>query len=97
MTIKNAYPISRIDESLSKLGDAKFFTTLDLGSALWQVLCGRRTEEGPDSHVSWAVPVEEDSLWLVQRHDDLSKCDVYVMFYVVDVVILTPTLADPID
>ena len=37
VTIKDAYPISRIDESPSKLGDAKFFTTLDLGSAFWQV------------------------------------------------------------
>ena len=37
MTIKDAYPIPRIDESLSKLGDVKFFTTLDLGSAFWQV------------------------------------------------------------
>ena len=33
ITIKDAYPIPRIDESLSKLGDAKFFTTLDLSSA----------------------------------------------------------------
>ena len=37
MTVKDAYPIPRIEESLSKLGDAKFFTTLDLGSAFWQV------------------------------------------------------------
>ena len=37
MTIKDAYPIPRIDESIYKLGDAKFFTTLDLGSAFWQV------------------------------------------------------------
>ena len=37
VTIKDAYPIQRIDESLSKLGDAKFFTSLDLGSAFWQV------------------------------------------------------------
>ena len=36
VTIRDAYPIPRIDESLSKLGDAKFFTTLDLGSAFWQ-------------------------------------------------------------
>ena len=33
MTIKDAYPIPRIDESLSKFGDDKFFTILDLGSA----------------------------------------------------------------
>ena len=44
VTIKDAYPIPRIDESLSKLGDAKFFTTLD---------CGRRTERKPDSRVNW--------------------------------------------
>ena len=37
VTKKEAYPIPRIDESLSKLDDAKFFTTLDLGSAFWQV------------------------------------------------------------
>ena len=37
MTIKDAYPIPPIDESLSKLGDAKFFATLDLVSAFWQV------------------------------------------------------------
>ena len=36
VTIKDAYPMPRIDENLSKLGDAFFFTTLDLGSAFWQ-------------------------------------------------------------
>ena len=36
VTVKNAYPIPRIDESLSKLRDAKFFRKLDLGSAFWQ-------------------------------------------------------------
>ena len=37
VTVKDAYPIPRKDESLSKLGDTKFFTFLDLGSAFWQV------------------------------------------------------------
>ena len=45
MTIKDAYPILRIDESLSKLGDAKFFTTLDLGSAFWQVPLRKKDRE----------------------------------------------------
>ena len=38
--IKDAYPIPIIDENLTKLGGGggrKFFTTLDLGSAFWQV------------------------------------------------------------
>ena len=45
MTIKDAYPIPRIDESLSKLGDAKFFTTLDLDSAFWQVPLRKKDRE----------------------------------------------------
>ena len=45
VTKKDAYPIPRIDESLSKLGDAKFFTTLDLGSALWQVPLRKQDRE----------------------------------------------------
>ena len=34
-----------VDESLSKLGDAKFFTTLDLGSAFWQVPLRKKDRE----------------------------------------------------
>ena len=45
VTIKDAYPIPRIDESPSKLGDAKFFTTLDLGSAFWQVPLRKQDRE----------------------------------------------------
>ena len=44
-TIKDAYPIPRIDESLSKLVDAKFFTTLDLGSAFWQFPLRKKDRE----------------------------------------------------
>ncbi len=36
-TIRDAYPLPRIDESLARLGCAIYFTTLDLGSAFWQV------------------------------------------------------------
>ena len=45
MTIKDAYPIRRFDESLYKLGDAKFFTTLDLSSAFWQVPLRKQDRE----------------------------------------------------
>ena len=45
MTIKDAYPIPRIDESLSKLGDAKFFTTLVLGSEFLQVPLRKKDRE----------------------------------------------------
>ena len=45
VTTKDAYPTPRIDESLLKLGGAKFFTTLDLGSAFWQVPLRKRDRE----------------------------------------------------
>ena len=43
--IKDLYAFTRIDESLSKLGDAKFFTRLDLGSAFWQVPLRKQDRE----------------------------------------------------
>ena len=45
MTITDAYLIPRIDESLSQLSDAKFFTTLDWGSAYWQVRLRNKNRE----------------------------------------------------
>ena len=36
VAVEDAYPIPGIDESLSELGDAKFFTSLDLGLVFWQ-------------------------------------------------------------
>ena len=37
VTKKDAYPLPRIDDSLDALGNAKFFSTLNLVSSYWQV------------------------------------------------------------
>ena len=37
VTIKDAYPLPRIDESLSLLGKAKIYTSIDLAGAFWQI------------------------------------------------------------
>ena len=55
VTIKDAYPIPRIDESLSKFGDAKFFTTLDLGSAFWQVPLRKKDREKTGFACKWGL------------------------------------------
>ena len=36
VTIKDAYPLPRIDESLARLGNAKIYTSVDLAWAIWQ-------------------------------------------------------------
>ncbi len=38
VTVKDAYPLPRVDDTITSLGAARFFTTLDLGSAFWQIV-----------------------------------------------------------
>ena len=57
ITVKDAYPIPRIDESLSKLEDAKFFTTLDLGSAFWQVPLRKQDRD------KWHKWTSDEEIW----------------------------------
>ena len=37
VTRKDSYPLPRIDDSLDALGQARYFTTLDLASGYWQI------------------------------------------------------------
>ena len=110
VTIKDAYPIPRIDESLSKLGDAKFFTTLDLGSAFWQVPLRKKDREKTGfacelGLYQWKrmpfglcnATATFQRLMAQALTGVTKKYGNLVMCYVDDVVIATPTLEDHID
>ena len=110
MTIKDAYPIPRIDESLSKLGDAKFFTTLDLGSAFWQVPLRKQNREKTGfacelGLFQWKrmpfglcnATATFQRLMAQALTSVTKKYGNLIMCYVDDVVIATPTLEDHIE
>ena len=110
VTIKDAYPIPRIDESLSKLGDAKFFTTLDLGSAFWQVPLRKQDREKTGfacelGLFQWkrmpfglcSATATFQRLMAQALTSVTKKYGNLIMCYVDDVVIATPTLEDHIE
>ena len=74
--VNDAYPIPRIDESLSKLGHAKFFTTLDLGSVFWQVLLRKQDRDKTGFALrAGIVPMEKDALRPLQRDSHIPATD----------------------
>ena len=110
MKITDAYLIPRIDESLSQLGDAKFFTTLDWGSAYWQVRLRNKDREKTGfacelGLYQWTrIPfgfckaTATFQRLIAQALTRVTKkYGNLVMCYVDDVVIATPTLEDQID
>ena len=101
---------SRIDESLSKLGDAKFFTTLDLGSAFWQVPLRKQDREKTGfacelGLFQWKrmpfglcnATATFQRLMAQALTSVTKKYGNLIMCYVDDVVIATPTLEDHIE
>ena len=110
VTVKDAYPIPRIDESLSKLGDAKFFTTLDLGLAFWQVPLRKQDRDKTGfacelGLFQWKLmpfglcnaTATFQRLMAQALIGVTKKYGNLVMCYVDDVVIATPTLEDHIE
>ena len=44
-TVKDAFPIPRVDDSLAALRGSRWFSTLDLASGYWQVAMDTNTQE----------------------------------------------------
>ena len=94
VTVQEAYPLPRIDESLSKLGDAKFSTTLDLWSAFWQVPLRKQDRETCELGLfQW----KRMPFGLCNATSVTKKYGNLVMCNVDDVVVATPTLENPIE
>ena len=110
VTVKDAYPIPRIYDSLSKLGDAKFFTTIDLGSAFWQVPLRKQDRDKTGfacelglfqwKRMPFGLCNATSTFQRLMAHALIGVTKKYgnlIMCYVDDVVIATPTLEDHIE
>ena len=105
VTVNDSYPIPRIDEILSKLGDA-----LDLGSAFWQVPLRKQDEDKTgfacelglfqwkrvpfglcNATATFQGLIAQALTSVTKKYGNLK------MYYVDDVVIATPTLEDHIE
>ena len=45
VTVKDAFPLPRVDDSLAALSGSRWFSTLDLASGYWQVAMDAGTQE----------------------------------------------------
>ena len=103
VTIKEAHPICRIDDNLSKLGDAIFLT--DLGSAFWQAPLRKRDREKAGfacelGLYQWKrmpfgicnATATFQRLMAQPLTNVTKKYGILILCYVDDVVITTPTL-----
>ncbi len=58
VTIKDVYPLPRIDDTLNMLADKQWFSTLDLASRYWQISLSEEVRrENSLCHTFRTVPV----------------------------------------
>ena len=62
VTVKDAFPLPRIDENLSRIGNAKIFTSIDLAWAFWQIPLKKCDRKRPHLHVSLAYSNGDECL-----------------------------------
>ena len=72
VTVKDAYPLPRIDDTLNMLAGKQWFSTLDLASGYWQVSLS------PDARCKTAFAthsVQGHAVWTLQRTGHLREVD----------------------
>ena len=62
------YPLPRIEDIKDTLGEAQYFSTLDLAAGYWQIELDPATrEKSACHHPPRVIRVQPDAFWLVQR------------------------------
>ena len=105
-TIRDRYPLPRIDDLLDRLGKARHFTTLDLASGYHQIAVKEedipktafQTQRGQFKFVVMPFGVTNAPATFQRMMNALFKeeLDAYVLVYLDDILIFSQTLEDHI-
>lgn len=66
-TIRDSYPIPRMDECINSFGDATIFSTLDVNSRYLKLNCQRRSGWNHRYIPSWSFPFHSHDFWIEER------------------------------
>ena len=73
MTVKDSYPLPRMDECIDTLGDAKIFTTLDAFWGYWQIALSEKDKPKTSFRMPRrSIPVHSNALRSHKCAHDLS-------------------------
>ena len=105
-TIRDRYPLPRIDDLLDRLGKAKHFTTLDLASGYHQIAVKEqdipktafRTQRGQFEFLVMPFGVANAPATFQRMMNSLFKdeLDAFVLVYLDDILVFSQTLEDHI-
>ena len=110
VTEKDAFPLPRIDDSISKLGSSKYFSAMDVGNAFWQVPLKKEISEltafvHPKGFYKWlrmpfglcnATATFQRLMAVVLREMTMKYGNV-VLCYVDDLLVATGTIDEHLD
>ena len=71
ITKPDRYPLPRIDETIDKLRNMKYLSTLDLASGFWQIPMDERDRE-KTAFISFSIP-RSGYLFFIGIHKDVSS------------------------
>lgn len=103
LTVKDIYPLPRIDDCLDRLGNAKIFSTIDLASGYWQVPLSRQSKAktaflaGNSAYEFNVMPFglcNAPSTFQRLMNKVLDGCGDFTMAYLDDIIIFSNSIDD---
>ena len=99
VTVKDAYPLPRIDDALDMLAGKQWFSTLDLASGYWQVSLSQEARIKNATHSGRRTSVQGLAIRPLQRTGHIRETDgqARCLVYLDDIISFGSTFGDALD